>query len=397
MKKLRILMLAPQPWFQPRGTPFSVLHRMKALSLLGHQVDLVTYPVGQNVLIDGVTIYRSARIPFVRKVKVGPSKTKIFLDLFLIILTIKLLRKNKYDIIHTHEEASFWGAFLAKRYNIPHLYDMHSSLPQQLTNFKFTGFKPFLKLFDRLEQYTIKSASAVITICPELQHYVEENFPNKKSLLIENVADNSLVFPPDENALQRLQTEYGLAGKTVILYYGTFEPYQGIDLLVQSAVPVIKKYGDAVRFVLVGGNEAQQQFYRNMAFKTGFGENMIFTGFVQPQIIPAFVQLADVLVSPRLKGNNSPLKIYSYLRSGKPIVATRHITHTQILDDSVAVLTRAEPEDFAAGIIAILQDESRRTGMVQAARQLAERQYSYQNYLDKTGKILDMALQGYQN
>ncbi len=389
-------MLAPQPWFQPRGTPFSVLHRMKALSLLGHHVDLATYPVGQDVPIEGVTIYRAARIPFVRHVKVGPSKTKIFLDLFLIFLTIKLLRQKKYDLIHTHEEASFWGAFFAKRYKIPHLYDMHSSLPQQLINFKFTRFKPFLKIFDHLENYTIKSANAVITICPELQNYVEKNFPDKKSLLIENVADNSLVFPPDNTALQRLQNEYGLTGKTVILYYGTFEPYQGIDLLVQGAAPVVKKYGDKVRFVLVGGNEAQQQLYRDMASKTGFGDNFIFTGFVQPQVIPAFVQLADVLVSPRLKGNNSPLKIYSYLRSGKPIVATRHITHTQILNDTVAVLADASPEDFAAGIIAILDDEPRRNKMVQAARDLAERQYSYQEYLDKTAAILAMAWQDHK-
>jgi len=258
MKKLRVLMLAPQPWFQPRGTPFSVLHRIKAYSLLGHDVDLATYHVGQDIPLEHLSIYRSMTIPFIKKVKVGPSKTKLFLDFFHIALTLKLLKNNKYDLIHTHEEASFWGAFLARTLKIPHLYDMHSSLPQQLINFKFTKYKPILKLFDNLEKYTIKNSQAVITICPELQHYVEQHFPGKKSILIENVADNSIIFKSDAGAEDRLRQKYGLDGKKIILYYGTFEPYQGLDLLINSAKFVFNDSSQDIVFLLVGGNDKQQ-------------------------------------------------------------------------------------------------------------------------------------------
>ena len=45
-------MIAPQPFFRARGTPFSVLHRIRALVLLGHSVDLVTYPFGEPVPLD---------------------------------------------------------------------------------------------------------------------------------------------------------------------------------------------------------------------------------------------------------------------------------------------------------------------------------------------------------
>ena len=47
MASVRILMIAPEPFFEPRGTPFSEFHRIRALTALGHQVDLVTYPFGQ--------------------------------------------------------------------------------------------------------------------------------------------------------------------------------------------------------------------------------------------------------------------------------------------------------------------------------------------------------------
>ena len=51
-------MIAPQPFFEPRGTPFSVLGRLRALSELGHEVDLVTYHVGRDVPVANVRIIR---------------------------------------------------------------------------------------------------------------------------------------------------------------------------------------------------------------------------------------------------------------------------------------------------------------------------------------------------
>ena len=59
---MRILMIAPQPFFQPRGTPFSEFYRIRALTELGHDVDLVTYPIGEDVDIPGLTIYRTPSV-----------------------------------------------------------------------------------------------------------------------------------------------------------------------------------------------------------------------------------------------------------------------------------------------------------------------------------------------
>ena len=70
---MRILMIAPEPFFEPRGTPFSEYHRIRALLDLGHTVDLVTYPFGQSVHLPGLRVFRCVRPPFVRRVKVGPS------------------------------------------------------------------------------------------------------------------------------------------------------------------------------------------------------------------------------------------------------------------------------------------------------------------------------------
>src|SRR4029079_5086328 len=108
------------------------------------------------------------------------------------------------------------------------------------------------------------------------------------------------------------------------------------------------------RFVLAGGRPEQIEVARKQAQAAGVGDAVIFAGQRPAEEIPLFLDAADVLVSPRSTGTNPPLKIYQYLRSRQPIVATRLLTHTQVLNDDVAILTAATPEGFAAGILVAL-------------------------------------------
>ncbi|HLQ28787.1 MAG TPA: glycosyltransferase, partial [Ktedonobacteraceae bacterium] len=132
---MRILMLAPEPFLEPRGTPFSVYHRAKALVTLGYEVDLVTYPMGKQVTLPGLRIYRAPALPFVRQVKIGPSFAKLPLDLLLFLTAVWRLCLRRYRYLHTHEEAGLMGVLLAFLFGCKHLYDMHSDLSQQMSNF----------------------------------------------------------------------------------------------------------------------------------------------------------------------------------------------------------------------------------------------------------------------
>src|SRR5205814_7801956 len=113
-------------------------HRIRALTALGHQIDLVTYPFGQHVSMPGLRVFRSVRPPFVDGVKIGPSLAKIPLDCLLALTALRRGLAERYDAIHSHEEGGAIGVVLAALLHVPHLYDMHSSLPQQLTNFAFS-------------------------------------------------------------------------------------------------------------------------------------------------------------------------------------------------------------------------------------------------------------------
>src|SRR5207302_10391108 len=149
---MRILMIAPEPFFEPRGTPFSEFHRIRALTRLGHQVDLVTYPFGADVTMPGLRIFRCLRPPLIRSIGVGPSIAKLPLDFFLTLSVFRRALTERYDAVHSHEEGGLIGVVLAATLRLPHLYDMHSSLPQQLTNFAFSRSRVTRRVFLAIER-----------------------------------------------------------------------------------------------------------------------------------------------------------------------------------------------------------------------------------------------------
>jgi glycosyltransferase involved in cell wall biosynthesis len=384
---VKILMLAPQPFFEPRGTPFSVLGRLKALSQLGHQVDLLTYHIGQDIVIPEVVIHRTPSIGFIKSIRIGPSIPKLFLDILMLTKAFSMLRKGYYDLVHAHEEASFFGVVLAKLFRIRHLYDMHSSLPQQLRNFQYTRFQPLINLFEWFERRVIESSDAIITICPALDEHVKKITEKVPHVMIENVAMEGFVFPSEED-VQEIKAAHSLEEKKIVLYTGTFEPYQGIDLLIASAQWVLRQRKDVV-FLMVGGKPDQVLHYQNLVKEFGLSPYFCFTGTRQVDEMPLFVAAADILVSPRIHGTNTPLKIYSYLMSGKPIVATDITSHTQVLNSEIALLANPSPEPFASGILQLLEDQDLANRISLRARDVARERYNSEVFVEKTKWVLE--------
>jgi len=274
------------------------------------------------------------------------------------------------------------GVVLSWLFRRPHLYDMHSSLPQQLSNFSFSRSRVLKAVFQGLERLFIRQSRVVIVICPQLADTVKMVDPAADPVLIENAPGSGDSPVAGEGA--RIRTEFGLNDSTpLVVYTGTFEAYQGLDLLFEAAARVNAERQD-VRFLLAGGHPEQVAKARDLARRAGVEAVTIFAGERPAEEISLFLDAADVLVSPRSTGTNTPLKIYQYLRAGRPIVATRLLTHTQVLDDTVSILTDPTPTGMAAGIVRALADPAAARELGRRAHELAETKYSYEAYLGKT-------------
>jgi glycosyltransferase involved in cell wall biosynthesis len=359
---MKVLFISPQPFFEERGTPIAVLELIRVLGSLGHKVDLYTYPIGRDIEVDGLNIIRSPGGLFFKDVQPGPSYRKGILDVFLFLKTLLALFGKRYDVIHAVEEAAFFSVILKKIFRIPLIYDMDSSIPSQIYYTGFIKNSLVQRFATSLERWAIKNSSLVITVCRSLTDIVKKEFPEKPVYQIE---DLPLVFEEDmvsNEVLEKVKKDLDIDGSVVIVYTGNFEGYQGLELLINAIPHVVKKVED-VKFLLVGGEERQVNELKRKSENIGIREKVVFTGKRPLEEMPLYMGVSDMLVSPRIEGTNTPLKIYTYLKSGKPIVATNLLTHTQVLNRDIAVLTEPEPESLAEGIILLVKDRRFREEM----------------------------------
>lgn len=389
---MKALVVAPQPFFSPRGTPFSVYYRTLVTSELGVDVDLLTYGEGQDVAIPRVRVIRIPRLRGRGGVKVGPSALKAVLDVVLALRTFLLLLRNRYDFVHAHEEAVFFCRFLKPLFRFRLVYDMHSSLPQQLRNFEFTKSRLLIAGFRWLEDTSLRAADAVITISPDLARYALERLddPDKHFLIENSLLDEVKLARPAEGggeapaatAAARLARD-----RRLIAYAGTLEPYQGIDVLLH-AFRALHARTPGAYLVVIGGDEGQVARYADLAKSLGIAAHCHFTGRLEQADARAWCRRAAVQVSPRLRGTNTPLKVYEQLASGVPLVATDIPAHTQVLDERVAFLARPEPDALAGAIEKALTQADEREARTEAARRLYRERYSRDAYVSKMKQVL---------
>jgi glycosyltransferase involved in cell wall biosynthesis len=398
---MKILMVAPQPFFSPRGTPFSVYYRTQVMCELGHEVDLLTYGQGKDVDIPGCRIIRIPGFSWFGSVRIGPSMFKLFLDCFMVVWTIGLLFRRRYDVVHAHEEAVFWCRWLKPVFRFGLIHDMHSSLPQQLDNFQYTRLRFIHWLFERLERSAARAAEVVIVVCPALEDYARTLTPEHDKI---RLIENSLYDPvrvlgehpgrqspdPAKDTDGVAAAERWLAGRQagqVVAYAGTLEAYQGIDTLIRAFADTAAKLPDA-SLLIVGGMPREVAPLRELVNTLGLGESVHLTGQVPQAAAQRLVARAAASVSPRLTGNNTPLKLYQLMGSGIPLVATRIESHTQVLNDDIAILTGVTTDELSAGMVRALSDREEAHAMARRAQEWYRQHYARDVYTAKMRDVL---------
>ncbi|MBN2371329.1 MAG: glycosyltransferase [Vicinamibacteria bacterium] len=379
-RPLRILLLAPQPFFAVRGTPLAVRSLAVVLSELGHEVDLLSFPQGEKIDLPGVRLLRSMWLP-VGRVRPGFSFSKLILDVPFLLESAARLIAGRYDVVHAVEEAAHLMAPLVSRWRSALVVDVDSSIPEQLRNARIPACESLIRIVNRMERHAFRNAVAVITICSRLTDHVRSIAPQTAVFQIEDpplVDGDSLPGPKEAAALR---AELNLGTGPVVLYTGNFERYQGVEMLVTASARL-----PGAQIVLMGGEPGEIAALKSHAVVHGCLPRCHFIGKRSPAELPRFLALADVLVSPRCLGGNTPFKIYTYLASGKPLVATRIPSHTQLLDDTLATLVDPDPDALVAGIQNALADPLAAVERAVRGRALIERKYGPRRFRDKVAE-----------
>jgi glycosyltransferase involved in cell wall biosynthesis len=379
---MRILVAAPQPFFLERGTPIAVRLTVETMVKLGHQVDLLVYHEGKDVAIRGVNVVRSPGPPGVRGVPVGPSWKKLLCDAPFLATMLRLARPGRYDVIHAVEEAAVLAHVSRWIHRTPYVVDMDSSMPSQLED-AIPWTRPFAAPMRWFERSMLRNAAAVLAVCDALAQIAKHAGVRapigvvEDAALVDDLTDGA-TSPP-------LREELGIVPEIpIVLYVGNLQGYQGVDLLLEA----FAKTRHPGALVIVGGDAPRIAQLREKAARLGVGDRTHWTG---PRPLARLNQLltqADVLVSPRLHGINTPMKIYSYLASGRAVLATDILSHTQVLTAEVAALAPAEPAAFADALDRLLADPALRAKLGERGSDLAQREFSREAFERKLGRFV---------
>jgi glycosyltransferase involved in cell wall biosynthesis len=378
---MHVLVIAPQPFYQERGTPIATRMLVEALIAEGHAVDVLTYHVGEDPEIDGVRVFRAPAVPFVRDVPIGFSLRKLLCDLTLTWRLLALTRRQRYDVLHAVEEAVFLSLLVRGigggrassgrlgRLGCRVVYDMDSSLPEQLLD-KYTALRSLAGLLGRIERFAIARSDLVLAVCEDLATRARGYATPTPIDVVEDVS----LLADDTGAGDVEDLRRDLPDdRLLVLYVGNLEHYQGVGLMLDALAKLARP---PPKFVAIGGSADAVAAHRERAAALGLAEHVQFAGPRPLRRLGAYLAQADVLVSPRVSGHNTPMKLYSYLAAGKPVLATRIRSHTQVLSDDDALLVEPTPEALARGLDELLGSPALRERLGGAARRLAATRYS---------------------
>ncbi|MCA9211738.1 MAG: glycosyltransferase family 4 protein [Planctomycetales bacterium] len=368
---MKILFLAPQPFFQLRGTPIAVRRVVEVLGSAGHSIQLLTFPEGEDIELPNCTVNRTLHLPFLKSVPPGFSIGKLIYDTMMFFKAFSMCRRKSFDVVHAVEESVFIARALKFCFGTPYLYDMDSSLPGQLTDL-FGWLAVLRRPLQWIETIAIRGSCGVIAVCHALEDTVHRASPSTPVLRMEDANPHANVVMTEADAAA---FQLPVNGSPNVMYIGNLQKYQGIDLLLDAFAAVSEQLPEAMLHI-VGGAESDIHQYQRLANDLEIGERVHFLGTQPLESVPLFLRHADIVVSPRIHGTNTPMKVYSYMDSDVPLVATRLTTHTQVLSDKTSWLAEPNAQSFSQTIVEAWRnrDESRRKAT--AAKLLAEHEYS---------------------
>jgi glycosyltransferase involved in cell wall biosynthesis len=375
-------MIAPTSFFADYGNHIRIWQEAKALQKLGHRVVITTYHNGDDM--PGFEIYRSWDVPWIKRVMVGSSRHKLYLDAALSYRALQVGLRIKPTMIHAHiHEGALIGAALKPILRAPLIFDFQGSLTSEMIDHHFlsgTGSLLYPPL-RHLEYWINKQADALIASSHNAAEMLRRDFgfPQDRLYTVIDGINTDRFRPFDgsvaaEQERRRLRAELGIPeGRRVVVYLGVLAPYQGIDALMEAARQLLPDLPDT-HFLIMGYPGVDR--YGRLAEQLGIAEHVSLPGRILYRDAHAYLALGDVAVAPKMSATEGSGKIPNYMAMGLPIVTFDTPVSREYLGDLGIYARFGSAEDLAAKLRQALEQPewARRLGLLgreQAVRALS--------------------------
>ncbi len=371
---LRILSVAPTSFFNDYGCHVRILEEARALQALGHDVTILTYFKGNDV--PGIRIIRTMPTPWRANYEVGSSRHKYAFDALLAIRLVRVLARNRFDVIHAHlHEGALIAGLLAWPWRVPVFMDYQGSMTDEMTQHGFLnpGHALATRLWRGIESLAERLPTAIFTSTQHAAESLRQRLPKARIIPLIDGVGVSFVRPDKLTPAERaaLRERYGVPRDAdVAVFLGLLARHQGIDDNNEASV-VLRDRRPNLRWVIMG--YPGESGWRKKARARGVGDLIIFTGRVPYGRMPEMLSMGDIALAPKLSPTEGSGKLLNYMAMSMPTVAYDTPAQRELLGELGTYAPVGNIKALADQVDALLRDRNAWRAIGAGLRARAER------------------------
>jgi glycosyltransferase involved in cell wall biosynthesis len=377
----------------------SVVHIKEVINVLrkrGHQIGLIANIWNKPENVDHFYNIHPQTLSLFKLLNLG-KKSYVISSILLFLHLSKTLRK--YDIIYARDFHTVIIALIPRFIFKKKLVFEINGIANEEQRLKNDSILNHVLAFfiKEAEKLATQCSDRIVSVTPQIATYLTQylHCPLEKVDVIGNGV-NTKIFHPigDEAMLWSWKKRLGISKEdTVIAFVGNLAPWQGVNVLIESAIPLLTN-NDHLKFLIVGEGSLKDSLIRKIT-NSGYEESFIFTGMMQYKDVPMLINLADICVAPFISRRNrttgvSPIKIFEYMACGKPVISSR-IEGLEFVELEGAGRL-VDPEDVIGlekALYDFIRSPRERTIMGQIGPKVARERFSWESKAIKIEEVLE--------
>ncbi|HYA41276.1 MAG TPA: glycosyltransferase family 4 protein [Syntrophobacteraceae bacterium] len=227
------------------------------------------------------------------------------------------IRRKRYDFIYERFSLNMFStALLASKYQLPFVLEVNDS-----TLIPRTRRLYFSNLANKLENQTFRKADLIVTISNTFKDLIvhAHDISPEKILVLPNAVDpDRFSLDPD---LRFSRESLRIEARHIIGCAGAFVPWHGLACMVEALSPIVRQCD--IHILLIGDGPVRQEV-ESLAKNLNISDRVQFTGLMRHETVPYLLDLLDICIIPDSNAHGSPMKLFEFMASAKPVVAPRY-------------------------------------------------------------------------
>lgn len=309
----------------------------------------------------------------------------------------RIVKAESPDVVITRLDTYLCSSLLVSKWKkIPLIVELDNPVAYEFETFE-TFYKKNIGILKFFERLNLKYAHRIFTVTEELKDfYVGQRISADKIDVICNGADIERFNPQVKK--DSVVKKYKLQNTVVVGFVGTFHYWHGIENLKAVLLKVLS-LGENIRFLMVGSGGPMKEQLQEFIERNQLQDRAILTGYVSHEKIPNYISAMDLVLAPYPNLRffyYSPIKIFEYMASGKPVVTTRIGQIARIINDgdNGCLCEPDEISDMVEKISTLIKDAKLRELIGGKARKSIETNHSWSYKAKQLSQLCKQVVNG---